>query len=216
MKWATLSTIHFDRLTAPWLILRFIDREAEFIFLPPGSDTSAAGDAIAFGIPGAELSLNGPERPTFSAIKQKYQLTDPVLDTFEAAIIAVAKLLLTKEAPDGTHSPGRLAHGILAVCEGLMLTSRDDKDMIERSLPVFDALYAALWSDQLAMTRTENKPAELTNALWHTSLVTAVTLHARAMGQIAGPGQQLALDSEFEERLSNMRAQMTRFFTAQR
>lgn len=80
MKWVTPERPKIDRIACPWLILRFVDREAQFLFVPPDQlmATAKREGAIPYDAPGVELTHDGPSC-SFDAILKKYNLTDPAL-----------------------------------------------------------------------------------------------------------------------------------------
>ncbi|HEV8150239.1 MAG TPA: chromate resistance protein ChrB domain-containing protein, partial [Gemmatimonadales bacterium] len=80
MKWVTRARPKIDRVACPWLIRRFIDADAEFLFVPPDQVAQVAQDtgAIPFDVEGVELSHDGP-KCSFDAFLEKYQLNDPQL-----------------------------------------------------------------------------------------------------------------------------------------
>src|SRR5437773_11046967 len=86
MRWITREHPKIDRVACPWLITRFIDRQAEFLFAPPAEVRARATelDAIPYDVEGVELSHDGP-LCSFDAFLQKYRLTDPALH--ELAVI---------------------------------------------------------------------------------------------------------------------------------
>ena len=80
MKWVTRSHVHVDRVACPWLITRFIDSKAEFVFVPKiqGDQVSKETGAIPFDFPGVELG-HKDGKCSFESIIEKYGLTDPAL-----------------------------------------------------------------------------------------------------------------------------------------
>ena len=78
MKWITREKIKVDRVACPWLIKKFVDRAAEFVFLPHDTDWTKIGDGIVFDVPDCELGHHG-EDVSFNSILKKYKLTDPPL-----------------------------------------------------------------------------------------------------------------------------------------
>ena len=78
MKWITREHVKVDRVACPWLIKKFIDREAEFIFLPRDTDWANLGDGIVCDVPNCELGHHG-EDVSFDSIQKKYKLSDPAL-----------------------------------------------------------------------------------------------------------------------------------------
>ena len=134
MKWVTRERPKVDRIACPWLIKRFVDQEAEFLYAP-GDQVLATAEregAIPFDVPGVELGHHGPEC-SFDAIVRKYNLTDPVLEQL-ALIVRGADT----DAKDLTPE----SRGLEAIAEGFRLTYQDDHEQLERELPVYDALYA--------------------------------------------------------------------------
>jgi hypothetical protein len=134
MKWITRERPKIDRIACPWLILRFIDRDAEFLFVPAAEVASMAvrTGAIAYDIPNVELSHVG-ELCSFDAFLKKYNLTDPALQRLAVIVRGAdtARLDLAPQAP-----------GLLAVSLGLSHNFRDDHEMLKHGLVVYDALYA--------------------------------------------------------------------------
>ena len=78
MKWITREKIKVDRVACPWLIRKFIDSEAEFIFLPHGTDWSSIKEGIVYDVPDCELGHHG-EDVSFNSILKEHELTDPAL-----------------------------------------------------------------------------------------------------------------------------------------
>lgn len=123
-----------DRAASAWLILRFVDKEAEFEFVPTKGalEFAHAKNGIPFVIPGAELSRNGG-KVTFDAILEKYGLTNPALHELA---------LIVREADirgDASVSPE--APGFRAIVHGFFLLDMPDADTLKLELPIFDALY---------------------------------------------------------------------------
>jgi hypothetical protein len=135
MKWITRSHVHVDRVACPWLIMRFIDNEAEFLFVPKSQVEAVAADtgAIPFDAPGVELGHH-EGRCSFESILLKYGLTDPALQRM-AKIIHAADV-----AEDIDTDP--LARGVEAIGSGFSLRFPDDEENIERQFEVYDSLYA--------------------------------------------------------------------------
>ena len=134
MKWATRERIRIDRAASAWLILRFVDKDAEFEFVPTKGalELAHAKQAIPFVIPGAELSRKEGS-VTFDAILKKYELTDPALHKLA---------LIVREADirgDASVSPE--APGLRAILHGFFLLDMPDPDTMTLELPIFDALY---------------------------------------------------------------------------
>ncbi len=129
MRWATRERIHIDRAACAWLIRSRLDEDAEFIFVADPADIPAG--AIAFDIPGAELSHHGGDC-SFETILRRYDLDDPVLWRI-AAIVHEADLDDQRyNAPEGP--------GLDIVLRGLSLT-RSDEEILRISGPMFDGIY---------------------------------------------------------------------------
>jgi hypothetical protein len=134
LKWATRERIRMDRAASAWLILRFVDKDAEFDFLPTKGalEIAQARQAIPFVIPGAELSRRDG-KVTFDAILEKYELTDPALHKLA---------LIVREADiGGGPSVSPEAPGFRAIAHGFFLLDMPDADTLKLELPLFDALY---------------------------------------------------------------------------
>jgi hypothetical protein len=135
MKWITRSHVHVDRVACPWLISRFVDNQAEFLFVPGGQVKKAAEDtgAIPYDVKDVELShVDG--RCSFEAIMFKYELKDPALQRL-AKIVHSADV-----AADIDQDP--IARGLEAIAVGYSLRFPDDLENLERQFDVYDALYA--------------------------------------------------------------------------
>ncbi len=134
MKWITRSHVHVDRVACPWLIKRFIDSDAVFLFAPKGHvpEVVTREGAIPFDVPGAELGHHGDEC-TFDVIIRKYGLTDP-------ALLRMAKIVNAADTDRFDADPH--AAGLEAVAVGYSLRFPDDNENVTRQLEVYDALYA--------------------------------------------------------------------------
>lgn len=134
MIWVTRERPKVDRVACPWLIRRFVDPDAEFLFVPAGEvmATAELTGATPFDVPGVELGHHGDEC-SFDAIMKKYDLAEPALQRL-ALIVRGADT----DAKDLTPE----SRGLEAIAEGFRLTHDDDHRQLERELPVYDALYA--------------------------------------------------------------------------
>lgn len=134
MKWITRSHVHVDRVACPWLITRFVDSEAEFIFVPKSKVLEVAKEsgAIPFDTPGAELHHRG-QHCTFDAIIEDYELTDQ-------ALLRMARVINAADTDNLDADP--IAAGFEAIAVGYSLRYPDDQENIERQFEVYDALYA--------------------------------------------------------------------------
>jgi len=135
MKWITRSHVHVDRVACPWLILRFVDNEAEFLFVPANQvkKVAAETDAIPFDAPDVELGHH-EGRCSFEAIIQKYELKDP-------ALMRLAKIVHSADvAADIDKDP--VARGLEAIAVGYGIRYPDDEQNLLQQFEVYDALYA--------------------------------------------------------------------------
>jgi len=134
MKWITRERPKIDRIACPWLIVRFIDKQPEFLFVPTGDVLRVAGEtgAVPYDIPGVELSHVG-EECSFDTFLKKYDLTDPALQDL-AVIVRGADTDRLGLAPQ--------CAGLMAISLGLSHNFTDDHKMLEHGLVMYDALYA--------------------------------------------------------------------------
>lgn len=153
MKWVTRDFVHLDRVACPWLIRRFIDKDAVFTFVPWGEESKRPADAIPFAIPGAELGPHDAQGTTFTKIVAKYGITDPSVAEISKVIHAGVEYVLHGYRPGPEDRHGQIAVGLLAVSEGVLLRQDTDNAIIEASLPVYDALYANFRAHQLLHKR---------------------------------------------------------------
>lgn len=135
MKWLTRSHVHVDRVACPWLITRFIDNEAEFLFAPKSQIDKVASEtgAIPFDAPGVELG-HKDGRCSFESIILKYDLRDPGLLRF-------AKIVHAADVEKDIDSDP-VARGLEAIASGFSLRYPDDEENLLRQFEVYDALYA--------------------------------------------------------------------------
>jgi hypothetical protein len=134
VKWITRSHVHVDRVACPWLITRFIDSDAEFLFVAASrvAEVAADEDAIPFDTPGVTLHHRG-DLCTFDALIADYKLKDP-------ALLRMARIV---NAADTDHlDADPLAAGLEAIAVGYSLRHPDDLENLARQFEVYDALYA--------------------------------------------------------------------------
>jgi hypothetical protein len=134
MEWVTRERPKIDRIACPWLILRFIDSQAQFRYVPADQVLRVAtqSGAIPYDIPGVELTHVG-ELCSFDAFLKKYQLNDPALAQL-ASIVRGADTSRLDLAPQSA--------GLYAISLGLSATITDDHEMLRHGLVMYDALYA--------------------------------------------------------------------------
>lgn len=135
MKWITRSHVKVDRVACPWLIRRFVDSDAEFLFVPKSrvEETANESGAIPFDAPGVELG-HKDGKCSFENIIAKYGLTDP-------ALLRMAEIV---HAADIASELGKdaIAPGLKAIAIGYSLRFPYDPENLERQFEVYDALYA--------------------------------------------------------------------------
>lgn len=136
MKWITRENANVDRIACPWLIKRFVDPEAEFLFVPAAEvmATAAREGAVPYDVPNVELGhVDG--RCSFESIVRKYQLTDRAL-TEMARIVHGADV--SKDVGITPESAG-----LTAIAHGFALVhGTNDHEKIRLETPMYDALYA--------------------------------------------------------------------------
>jgi hypothetical protein len=137
MKWVTWEQVGVDRMACAWLIKKYIDPEAEFLFVPVGLKPLPEG-VEPFDIPGVRLSHHRGHC-TFYTMLQEYDLKDRVLHRI-ARIVDEADVV-----QEVSLEP--VASGLDLICRGIRLTSPDDQTALERGRLIYDALYAQLASE---------------------------------------------------------------------
>lgn len=147
--WATRDYLHFDRTASPWLIKRFIDRQARFIFLPWDKLDEVPKDAIRFAMPGADLGPHDKAGTTFEKLKAKYELRDPALDAMARVIAAGVDFVLHGVRPPAGDKYGEMAYGLMALSDGMMLVNKTDEENLELALRNWDAIYATIKANLL-------------------------------------------------------------------
>lgn len=150
MKWITRERPKIDRIACPWLILRFIDREAEIIYVPFEQVIKKAKelDATPFDLPGVEYTHYG-DRCTFDYFIEKHELKDPALK-----ILA----MIVRGADTDRHDIASQASGLWAISAGLSHNIRDDHELLERGMLMYDALYS--WARFLKDEKHTQNPIE--------------------------------------------------------
>ncbi len=137
MKWITRERVKVDRVACPWLIQRFVDQEAEFLFVPADlvMEVAAREGATPFDVKGVELGHQGKEC-SFEAILKKYELLkDPALALLGQIVNAADTDNTLWNRPEGP--------GLQAIAEGFRhLGFTDDHEILEHEFIVYDALYA--------------------------------------------------------------------------
>jgi len=134
MKWVTRERPKVDRVACPWLIKRFVDPQAEFLYVPSEKvmEVARREGAIPFDVPNVELGHHGAEC-SFDAVIKKYNLTDRALQRLA---------MIVRGADTDSKELAQESAGLEAIAEGFRLIYRDDHDLLEREMSVYDALYA--------------------------------------------------------------------------
>ncbi|UVJ46168.1 chromate resistance protein [Pseudomonas sp. LS1212] len=150
MKWITRERPKIDRIACPWLITKFIDPQAEFLYIPSNAVLRIAAEqnATPFDIPGVELTHDG-ELCSFDAFLKKYQLNDPALQHL-ARIVRGADTSRLELTPQSA--------GLYAISLGLSHNFADDQQMLAHGLIIYDALYA--WCKD-CQSESHNWPAQM-------------------------------------------------------
>jgi len=149
-KWVTRERPKIDRIACPWLITRFIDARAEFLYVPAADVLRVAAEqhATPYDIPGVEMSHVG-EHCSFDAFLAKYHLADPALQQL-ALIVRGADTSRLDLTPQSA--------GLVAISLGLSQTFTDDHQMLQHGMVMYDALYAWCKSCQ---SETHNWPPKM-------------------------------------------------------
>lgn len=137
MRWVTREQVAVDRMACAWLIRRFLDPDAEFVFVAEGEQAPPEG-AEPFDMPGVRLS-HRHGRATFHTMLHEYALTDPVLGRISRLVDEADVVQEVALEP--------AAAGLDFICRGLRRISSDDQVALERGRLIFDALYAEFASE---------------------------------------------------------------------
>lgn len=150
MKWITRERPKIDRIACPWLIKRFIDREAEIIYAPFNTVKTKAVElgAIPFDVPDVEYTHYGDEC-TFDYFVKKHKITDTAVKT-----IAV----IVRGADTDRHDIAPQASGLWAISAGLSHNIEEDYDLMEKGMLIYDALYT--WAKYLQNEKHTENPVE--------------------------------------------------------
>lgn len=150
MKWITRERPKIDRIACPWLIKRFIDPKAEIIYVPFEDVVSKAKElrATPFDIPGVEYTHYG-DQCTFDYFIRKHKIKDP-------AVKAMAPIV--RGADTDRHDMAPQASGLWAISAGLAFNIKNDDDLLEKGLFIYDALYS--WAKHLQKEKHIQQPFE--------------------------------------------------------
>lgn len=150
MKWITRERPKIDRIACPWLIKNFVDKDAEFIYVPANEvkEQAAIINAIPFDIPDVEFSHH-EDKCTFDYIVEKYQLTDPALQTLA---------IIVRGADTDRHDIASQASGLWAISAGLAYNTPDDHALLQKGMVIYDALYS--WAKHLQKEKHTQNPVD--------------------------------------------------------
>ncbi|HZE83041.1 MAG TPA: chromate resistance protein ChrB domain-containing protein [Puia sp.] len=150
MKWITRERPKIDRIACPWLISRFIDKEAEFIYVPFDEVARKARElkAIPFDIPGVEFTHH-KDRCTFDYFVEKYKIKDPAIHKMA---------VIVRGADTDRHDLAIQAPGLWAVSAGLAHNFADDHELLKKGMILYDALYS--WAKYLQKEKHTQQPFE--------------------------------------------------------
>lgn len=150
MKWITRERPKIDRIACPWLIKRFIDAEAEIIYVPFDNVIASSKklNAIPFDIPGVEYTHYG-DQCTFDYFIKKHKIKD-------AAVHAMAPIV--RGADTDRHELAFQAPGLWAISAGLAYNHKDDHELLEKGMLIYDSLYT--WAKHLQKEKHTQQPFE--------------------------------------------------------
>lgn len=151
MKWITRERPKIDRLACPWLIKKFVDKEAEFIYVHFDEvlEKAAGLNAIPFDIPEVEFT-HYEDQCTFDYIIKKYEIKDP-------AVLAMA--VIVRGADTDRHDIANESAGLLAISSGLAYNLTNDNELLKTGMIIYDALYS--WATHLQKQKhLQNSPFE--------------------------------------------------------
>jgi len=150
MKWITREKPKIDRIACPWLIKRFIDYDAEIIYVAPTEVKSKAKElkAIPFDVPDVEYT-HYKDECTFDYFLKKHKLQDP-------GLLTIARIV--RGADTDRHDIASQASGLWAISAGLAHNFNNDKELLEKGMLIYDALYS--WAKHLQNEKHTRQPAE--------------------------------------------------------
>ena len=150
MKWITRERPKIDRIACPWLIKNFVDKDAEFIYTRADKVKEDAKkiNAIPFDIPDVEFSHH-EDKCTFDYIIEKYKLKDPSLQTLATIV---------RGADTDRHDIASQASGLWAISAGLSYNIKDDYELLQKGMMLYDALYS--WAKHLQKEKHTQNPVD--------------------------------------------------------
>jgi AraC-like DNA-binding protein len=150
MKWITRERPKIDRIACPWLIKNFVDKEAGFIYVPADKVKEQARElnAIPFDVPDVEFSHHD-DKCTFDYILEKYKIKDHALHTLA---------VIVRGADTDRHDIASQASGLWAISAGLAYNVKDDYELLEKGMMIYDALYS--WARYLPKEKHTQNPVD--------------------------------------------------------
>jgi AraC-like DNA-binding protein len=150
LKWITRERPKIDRIACPWLIRRFIDKDAEFYYVPFDQLMAKAKelDAIPFDVPDVELTHYG-DQCTFDALVKKYKIKDDAILTMSTIV---------RGADTDHHELAVQSSGLWAISAGLSYNYKNDHELLEKGMLIYDALYS--WAKYLQKEKHTQQPFE--------------------------------------------------------
>ena len=150
MKWITRERPKIDRIACPWLIINFVDKEAQFIYVPAETVKGQAKklNAIPFDIPDVEFTHH-QDKCTFDYIIEKYNITDAAIHTMASIV---------RGADTDRHDLASQASGLWAISAGLAFNTKDDYELLEIGMMIYDALYS--WAKHLQKEKHTQNPVD--------------------------------------------------------
>ena len=150
MKWITRERPKIDRIACPWLIKRFVDKEAEFIYTPFNEVIQKSKElgAIPFDVPDVEYTHYG-DQCTFDYIIKKYKLKDPALHLIAGIV---------RGADTDRHDISAQSSGLWAISAGLAYNITNDFELLDKGMLIYDGLYS--WAKYLQGEKHTQNPAE--------------------------------------------------------
>lgn len=150
MNWITRERPKIDRIACPWLIKKFIDKDAQFFYVPFNQVIEKATElnAIPFDVVGVELT-HQQGQCTFDVLIKKYKLTDPALDVMAPIV---------RGADTDQHHLSNQCAGLWAIAAGMAYNIKDDLELLKAGTVIYDALYT--WAKQLQDVKHTESPVE--------------------------------------------------------
>jgi AraC-like DNA-binding protein len=150
MKWITRERPKIDRIACPWLIKRFVDKDAEFIYVPFEKVLEKAKElqATPFDIPDVEYTHYGDEC-TFDYIIRKHKIKDAAIKTLSGIV---------RGADTDRHDIASQASGLWAISAGLAYDTKDDHELLQKGMMIYDSLYT--WAKHLQNEKHSQNPFE--------------------------------------------------------